>query len=64
MRALLDATLPVLGVAMIVAFNVFTGFRSEARVPGRDPKKTSRDLPIGGAASTVNPSENPETAVG
>jgi hypothetical protein len=40
MTALLDATPPVLEVATIVTFNVSTSFRSDARVPDRDPQKT------------------------
>jgi uncharacterized membrane protein len=39
--ALFGALLPVLGVAVIAAFNAFTGSRSEARVPARDPEETS-----------------------
>jgi hypothetical protein len=34
--ALLGSVLPVLGVAVIAAFNAFTGFPSEARALGRD----------------------------
>jgi TMEM175 potassium channel family protein len=37
--ALLGAVLPVLGVAAIATFNAFTGSRSEARVPARDPEE-------------------------
>jgi uncharacterized membrane protein len=39
--ALLGALLPVLGVAVIVAFNAFTGSRSEAKVRAREPEYTS-----------------------